>query len=96
MTKIKTDDALTLKIGELRNKTREKIKEELSKESEECKRQGRYPWEGLWLSPPDIRKVQERMKKRDKVVFGEIIFLFFVCILLSYGLYRLMKIFLLP
>lgn len=96
MAKVKKDDALTLKIRELKERTREKVKKELFKESEECKRQGRYPWEGLWLSPPDIRKVQERMKKRDKIVFGEIIFLFFVCILLSYGLYRLMKIFLLP
>ncbi len=96
MAKAKKEDALTLKIMELKEKAREKVKKELFKEAEEYRGKGIYLWEGLWLSPPDIKKVQEGMKKRDKIVFGEIIFLFFVCILLSYGLYRLMKIFLLP
>lgn len=96
MAKMKKDDALTRKIRELKEKTREKVKEELLKEFEEQKRQGLYPWEGIWLSPQDIRKVQEEMKRRDKIVFIEIIFLFFIFGFFSYVLYRLMKIFLLP
>ncbi|MFN3532498.1 MAG: hypothetical protein ACK41Q_08330 [Candidatus Brocadia sp.] len=96
MAKVKRDDALTLKIRELRKKAQEKAKEGLLKEFEKYKREGKYPWEGLWLSPRDIRKVQETMKKRDKIVFIEVITLFIVFGLLSYALYRLMKIFLLP
>ncbi len=96
MTKVKKDDDLALKIRELKEKTREKVREGLLKEFEEYKRQGIYPWEGIWLSPQDIRKVQEKMKKRDKVVFGEVIALFIIFGFLSYVLYRLMKIFLLP
>lgn len=96
MPKVKKDDALTLKIRELKEKTRERVQKGLLKEFEEYKRQGIYPWEGLWLSPRDIRKVQETMKKRDKIVFIEVITLFIVFGLLSYVLYRLMKIFLLP
>jgi len=96
MAKVKKDDALTLKIRELRERTREKVKEELLKEFEACKKQGIYPWEGIWLSPQDIRKVQGKMKKRDKIVFIEVITLFSVFGLFSYILYRLIKIFLLP
>lgn len=96
MVKVKKDDVLTLKIGELRKKAREKVQEELLKECEKYRRQGIYPWEGIWLRPQDIRKVQERIEKRDKIVFGEIVLLFFICIILSYVLYRLMKVFLLP
>ncbi|TVM04348.1 MAG: hypothetical protein CV087_00175 [Candidatus Brocadia sp. WS118] len=93
---MKKDDALTLKIRELRERAREKVQKELIKEFEAHKTQGIYPWEGIWLSPQDIRKVQEKMKTRDKVVFLEIILLFFVFGFFSYVLYRLMKIFLLP
>ncbi|GAN33051.1 MAG: hypothetical protein DPW20_01715 [Candidatus Brocadia sp.] len=96
MANVKKNDVLTLKIRELKEKTREKVKERLLKEFEEEKRRGLYPWEGIWLSPQDIRKVQETMKKRDKVIFIEIILLFFIFGFFSYVLYRLMKIFLLP
>ena len=97
MTKLKKDDdAFTLKIRELREKAREKVTKGLLMKFEEFKRQGIYPWEGIWLSPQDIRKVQEKMKKRDKIVFIEVITLFSIFGLFSYILYRLIKIFLLP
>lgn len=96
MANVKKNDDLTLKIRELKEKIGEKVKEALSREFEEQKRAGLYPWEGNWLSPQDIRKVQEKMKTRDKVVFLEIMLLFFVFGFFSYVLYRLMKIFLLP
>lgn len=96
MTKIKTDDALTLKIRELRKKAREKVKGVLLKECETYKSEGRYPWEGIWLHPQDIRKVQQKMKKRDKIIFIEVLFIFFIFCFISFALYRLMKIFLLP
>lgn len=92
----KKDDPLALKVVELAKEIRKKVKDEFIKKYEDFKRQGKYPWEGTWLSPQDIGKLQERMKKRDKVVFAEIIILFFVFGLFSYVLYRLMKIFLLP
>lgn len=89
---MKKDDILTLKIREVKEKTREA----LSREFEEQKRAGLYPWEGIWFSPQDIKKLQKKMQTRDKVVFLEIILLFFVFSFFSYVLYRLMKIFLLP
>lgn len=89
---MKKDDILALKIREVKEKTREAF----FREFEEQKRAGLYPWEGIWFSPQDIKKLQEKMKTRDKVVFLEIILLFFVFSFFSYLLYRLMKIFLLP
>lgn len=96
MTNAEKDDALTLKIRELRNKARERVKEGLFREFEEYKRQGIYPWEGMWLSTQDIRKVQENMKKKNKIIFIEILILFSIFGLISYVLYQLMKTFLLP
>jgi hypothetical protein len=96
MAKTKKDDALTLKIRELREKAKRTVQGGLIKEFEKYKIQGIYPWEGIWLSSQDIRKVQERLKKRDKIVFIEVIILFSVLGLFSYVLYRLMNKFLLP
>lgn len=92
----KKDDTLTPKIRVLRKEIREKVKDELLKEYEKFKSQGRYPWEGMWLSPQAIGKLQERLKKRGKAVFIEVIILFFFFGLCSYGLYVLMGMFLLP
>lgn len=96
MAKAKKDDALTLKIRELREKAKEKVQGGLIKEFEKYKTQGIYPWEGIWLSSQDIKQIQEKMKKRDKIVFIEVIILFSICGLFSYVLYRLMNKFLLP
>jgi hypothetical protein len=56
----------------LRKSVREKVRAEVLKEHEEAKRSGRYPWEGIWLSPAVISDAQKRLKKRDRTVFVEL------------------------
>lgn len=92
----KKDDPMALKVMELAKEIKKKVKAEFAKKQEDSKSQGIYPWEGMWLSPQDIRKVQEKMKERDKIVFVEIIILFIIFGFFSYILYRLMKMLLLP
>lgn len=90
------DDAITLKVKELRRKTGERVKEQISKEYEEFKNRGKYPWEGLWVSPKEAKNLQREVKKRDRIVFAEVIFLFIVILSLSFMLFRIMKVFILP
>ncbi|MDR4509881.1 MAG: hypothetical protein MRJ65_16880 [Candidatus Brocadiaceae bacterium] len=92
----KEDDAITKEIKEQRIKIRKKIEKELLEKYKEYLSQGKFPWEGLWLKPEDIAKLQNKLKKRDKIVFIEVLILFFFLVLLSYGLYKLMLKFLLP
>ncbi|MCF6158406.1 MAG: hypothetical protein E3K32_07505 [wastewater metagenome] len=92
----KNNDTLVLKIRELREKIRGKVREEHLKECEEYRNLGKYYWEGLWVTPQNIKKIQKVMKKRDRIIFLEILILFIISGLLSYILYRLMKVFLLP
>lgn len=92
----KKDDALNLKIKKLAKDVRERVKNELLKEYEKFKSQGRYPYEGLWLSSQDIEKLQERLKKRDRIVFVEVLTVLFIFSLFSYVFYRLMRMVLLP
>ncbi len=83
----KTEDDLTIRIRNLRKEIREKVENELLKQCNEAQKEGKYPWEGMWLSPQDIEKIQEKMKKRDRIVFVEIIAFFLLMILFSRGLY---------
>lgn len=92
----KKEDVLIQKIRKLAKEVREKVKDELLKEYEKFKSQGKYPWEGMWLSPQDIGKLQERLKKKDRVVFAEVVALLFMFGVFSYIFYRLMKMVLLP
>lgn len=87
------EDALILKVRELRKEIRKKVEDELLKQCEEFKTQNKYPWEGIWLSPHEIEKVQKVMKKRDRIALGEIMVLFFLSVLLSYAFFRIMKLF---
>lgn len=96
MVKKMKDDPFSLKIRELKKQAREKIKDELLKEYEKCKSQGKYPWEGVWISPHDIEKVQKILKKRDRMVFAEVITFFFFFGIITYVLYKLLKVFILP
>ena len=94
--KMGKDDAITLKVKELRRKTGERVKEQILKEYEEVKNRGKYPWEGLWVSPKEVKNLQREVKKRDRIVFAEVIFLFIVILLFSCILFRIMKVFILP
>lgn len=90
------EDAVTLKVKELRRQAGERVKEQILKEYEEFKKQGKYPWEGLWVSPKEAKNLQREVKKRDRIVLAEVIFLFIVILSFSFMLFRIMKVFILP
>ena len=83
----KTEDALILKIRNLREEIRKKVVRELLEQWNKAQAEGKYPWEGMWLKPHDIEKIQKIMKKKDRIVFAEIIALFLLMALFSYGVY---------
>lgn len=76
-------DPLDQRIRDLRKKIREKVEDHLLRQYDKAQKMGKYPWEGMWLTPQDIEKIQKTMKKRDRIVFAEIIALFLLMILFS-------------
>jgi hypothetical protein len=88
----KTEDGLTLRIRDLRKEIRERIENELLEQCNEARSEGKYPWEGMWLRPQDIRKIQGIMKKRDRIVFAEIIAFFLLMALFTDGFYLFLTI----
>lgn len=88
----KTEDALILKIRNLREEIRKKVVRGLLEQWNNAQNEGKYPWEGMWLRAQDIEKIQEIMKKRDRIVFTEIIALFLLMALITGGFYLFLSI----
>lgn len=89
-------DEFVRKIKAIRDEVRQKVAEELSRERQEAQREGKYPWEGLWLTPAQIEGVIRQIKAKEKVVFGEILFILFVLLLCSWFFFRFLVLFFLP
>lgn len=89
-------DEFVQKIKAIRDEVRQKVAEELSKEYEEAQREGKYPWEGLWLDRTQIEKLIQQIKSKEKVVFAEILFLLFILLVCSWFFFRLLVLFFLP
>jgi hypothetical protein len=83
----KTEDDLTIRIRDLRKEIKKKVENELLQQYNKAQTEGKYPWEGMWLKPHDIEKIQKIMKKKDRIVFAEIIALFLLMALFSCGAY---------
>ena len=90
------EDALVLQIRSMRDRISRRVEDELVKEQEEAEKEGKYPWEGLWLTRQDIGKLEECVKRRNRVVLLEIILLFLVLGLFTYGFYWVFSKFILP
>lgn len=73
----KEDNLLNI-VRNLRQDIREKVKEETLSEYDEARKEGKYPWEGMWLKPELISLVQEKLRKKNKVVLIELSVLFFI------------------
>ena len=73
---IKKEHSIYLSVRELTKRIRKEVKDDISLQYEHAQKQGKYPWEGMWLTSQDIRKIQARLKKRDRAVFMEVIILF--------------------
>ena len=72
----KKNDALALKVLDLKNRIRVKLIKEMSEDLPKYEREQKFPWEGRWLRKEQIIECQKRMKRRDRIVFIEIIILF--------------------
>ena len=84
---MKKKNNLVARISKIRKRIRTKVQKKVLSEYEVKKKLGKYPWEGVWLSPQDISKVQAKMKKRDRVVFAELLCLILISLLSSYILF---------
>jgi hypothetical protein len=80
---MRKEDKIYDEINLLRMEIRKKTEEELQKKSDEAQKEGRYPWEGMWLTPDEIRKMQRMMKKRDRMGFIEVICLLFMVLIMN-------------
>lgn len=76
-------------INDTRQKIRAKVKAEMSQKQLEMADEGRYPYEGLWLTLPEIIAVQNKLKEKNIIVFFELLIGFGFLLILSYGLYKL-------
>ncbi|MGQ3686312.1 MAG: hypothetical protein ACUBOA_15105 [Candidatus Loosdrechtia sp.] len=56
------------RLQKVREKIRQKVELDLVEKYESSRAHGQYSWEGLWLPSEKIKKVQDVMKKRDKIV----------------------------
>lgn len=93
---VRNKEDAAMVIGELRKEIRGKMEAELLKEYAEKQKEGKYPYEGMWLEPHEVVKLQKKLKIRDRIVLAEVLILYVLFGLSLYVVYRLMKIFLLP
>jgi hypothetical protein len=73
-------------ISEKRNQIRGKVQKDIYQDLNKYKRKNRFLWEGVWLKRGQIIKCQKQMKKRDRVVFIEILMIFFIIGIFSFFL----------
>lgn len=55
---------------------RTKLYPKLTRRAEELKRDGRYPFEGRWLSQAEIIFRREELRKRDREALGDLMVVF--------------------
>ena len=79
-----------------RQEVHAKLLASLNKERKKMRSEGKYPCEGRWLPPGDIKKLQVQMKKFDRTAFWELIILFLFTGGMVYGGHLLMLTLLLP
>ena len=79
-----------------RQQIREKYYPRYLQEVERKKKEGKFPFEGKWGTVGEILKLQRELKKKDKVVFIELLSLYFSLGIIIFALYLLMAEFLLP
>ena len=77
-------------IKDNREEIRRKIIAELSQEQRKMDREGRYPYEELWLKLPEIEAIQKKLKRGNSLIISELLFLFGLMLASSYGIYRLL------
>lgn len=84
---MKKRNTVSLRIRELKKDIKGKVSKEIHKRYTDALQDGKYPWEGTWLTIHEIRSAQKRLKKRDRIVFTELMVLFIVLVLFSIMFY---------
>jgi len=79
-----------------RQQIREKYYPRYLQEVERKKKEGKFPFEGKWGTVGEILKLQRELKKKDRIIFCEILFLYLFSGIITWGLYWLLTSFLLP
>jgi hypothetical protein len=67
----------------------------LSPALEKMAKEGKYLFEGQWLTVEEIRTLQKRRRKRHRAILVELLLLLLVLAIITYGFYRAL-LFLLP
>lgn len=89
-------DVLLEAMKDARKKIKRKVTAQLSHEQRKMAQEERYPYEGLWLTLPQITAIQKKLKWKQIIIFPELLFLFGLTPFLCYVIYRLMAWQLLP
>jgi len=84
---MKKGNTVSLRIRELKKDIKGKVSKEIHKRYTDALQDGKYPWEGAWLTIHEIRSAQKRLKQRDRIVFTELMVLFIVLVLFSIMFY---------
>lgn len=87
---------LIITIKEYKKEFRENLRKALAKEREEKHKKGEIFFKGYWVPKEKIDILQEKLKKRELVVFFEVHFLFFILLMINILLWFVFKKFLLP
>ena len=83
-------DVLLEAVKDARKKIRRKTIAHISREQGKMAQEERYPYEGLWLTLPQIVAIQKKLKWKQIIIFSELLFIFGITTFLSYVIYRLM------
>lgn len=80
---------IILVVEAYRKQIRGKYYQKYSEEFERKKKEGNFPFEGKWVAVNEISKLQKRLKKKDRIIFYEILFLYLLTGIITWGLYQL-------
>jgi hypothetical protein len=83
-------------IERYRGQVREKVYAKLMEEKETMARQGKYPFEGRWLTLDEIWTLRRWLRRRDLGILFELILLLVFMGFMAFLFYRLLIGFLLP
>ncbi|MFV1951240.1 MAG: hypothetical protein ACC630_04685 [Nitrospinota bacterium] len=73
-----------------RKETRDRLAKDITSKNEDMIKNGLFPFEGRWLTIDDIKRYKKKLKKKDRGIFYELIFLFLLMGFLTLGLYKVL------
>ena len=90
------DEGDAAAIEKYRQQVRERVYAKLASKKEKMVGEGRYPFEGQWLTLDEIRTLRRWLRRRDLEILFELILLLAFIGFMAYLLYRVLVGFLLP